>query len=179
MGGIRVRGNANVGDKVTYFDIANQDGAVWEVVATAVAGPSQYAIRDLNSDRTTESDLRQHGWTFASESDLDYAAWAAEQKREEAQRITVTVPAKHALDWHGRCAVDGSFHAEIVKSNSRHVTLELSLPAIRDLVADAEHYVKVMHGEFTDGVDYRPAARRVLDSLANQGYGYDDVFPGA
>lgn len=69
--GTRVQGEAAVGQKVTYFDIANQDGAVWEVVSR----PEDNVDPDwgwtkgyqLRGEDGTEkwSDLRQYGWTFA------------------------------------------------------------------------------------------------------------------
>lgn len=34
MNEVRVKGIAKPGDKVTYFDMANQDGTVWEVFST-------------------------------------------------------------------------------------------------------------------------------------------------
>lgn len=69
--GTRVQGTATPGDRVTYHDIANQDGKVWEVFSTPddnrdpkwgwTAG---YGL--ISEDLTvSHSDLRQHGWTFA------------------------------------------------------------------------------------------------------------------
>jgi len=60
--GTRVKGEAKPGDRVTYFDIMNQDGTVWEVIDRT--GPAEYML--INDDGGTSwSDLRQHGWTFA------------------------------------------------------------------------------------------------------------------
>ena len=67
----RVQGQARIGDRVTYFDMANQDGTVWTVTST----PNQNTDPDwgwtkgygLTADNGVEdfSDLRQRGWTFA------------------------------------------------------------------------------------------------------------------
>lgn len=67
-----VKGQAAIGDKVTYFDMANQDGAVWEVLSLPADNvdpkfgwTSGYELVDIESRVKTSSDLRQHGWTFA------------------------------------------------------------------------------------------------------------------
>ncbi|WP_051224791.1 peptidyl-tRNA hydrolase [Pseudoclavibacter soli] len=59
--GAHVSGRAQPGDRVTYFDIANQDGTVWEVVD--VDGSDFVLMTD--DGRVEHSDLRQTGWTFA------------------------------------------------------------------------------------------------------------------
>jgi hypothetical protein len=67
----RVAGKATVGQKVTYFDIANQDGAVYEVISTPEENTDPewgwtkgYGIRAADGV-VGYSDLRQYGWTFA------------------------------------------------------------------------------------------------------------------
>ncbi len=65
-----VRGAAKVGDVVTYFDIANQDGAEYEVISTPEEnrdpkyGWTQGYGLFSEAHGITYSDLRQHGWTF-------------------------------------------------------------------------------------------------------------------
>lgn len=68
----RVKGTAAVGQKVTYFDIANQDGRVWEVMTTPEDNTDPkwgwtkgYGLMDPATGEMTHSDLRQYGWTFA------------------------------------------------------------------------------------------------------------------
>jgi hypothetical protein len=68
--GDRVKGKAEIGDRVTYFDMANQDGKVWVVVRGNGNSGSQYALGPEGVDKPTladmsYSDLRQYGWTFA------------------------------------------------------------------------------------------------------------------
>lgn len=74
----KVRGEAQVGDFVTYYDIANQSGDVWEVVSLpndpSNIGPtgyvmSDYGLENVNTGAPHWSDLRQVGWTFASDLD--------------------------------------------------------------------------------------------------------------
>lgn len=67
----RVEGTATVGQKVTYFDMANQDGAVYEVISTPEENTDPkfgwtkgYGLFS-EAKGITFSDLRQHGWTFA------------------------------------------------------------------------------------------------------------------
>lgn len=69
----RVQGKAELGDVVTYFDIANQDGRHFRVVETpqpldgVLKGMfSNYKLAPVDGEYSpiTESDLRQHGWTF-------------------------------------------------------------------------------------------------------------------
>ncbi len=68
----RVRGHAAVGDKVTYHDMANQDGAVYEVLSTPEENTDPkwgwtqgYGL--FSEDKgIIYSDLRQYGWTFAA-----------------------------------------------------------------------------------------------------------------
>lgn len=67
---IRVKGKANVGDKVSYFDMANQDGIVYEVINTPEENVDPkfgwtkgYGLYSEEKG-ITYSDLRQHGWTF-------------------------------------------------------------------------------------------------------------------
>ena len=68
----RVKGQAKPGDKVTYFDMANQDGTVWEVLTTPEEnvdpkyGWSKGYGLVAEDGRFDWSDLRQYGWTFAS-----------------------------------------------------------------------------------------------------------------
>jgi len=69
--GQRVQGTAAVGDIVTYFDIANQDGARLEVISTPAENVDPkygwtkgYGLFS-EAQGITYSDLRQHGWTFA------------------------------------------------------------------------------------------------------------------
>lgn len=69
--GTRVKGEAKPGDRVTYFDIMNQDGKVWEVMTTPEDNKcpkwgwtSGYGLIS-ESGEVHSSDLRQHGWTFA------------------------------------------------------------------------------------------------------------------
>lgn len=69
--GTRVQGKAAVGNKVTYFDMANQDGKVWEVISLPEDNvdpkwgwTSGYQLRGEDGTESW-SDLRQHGWTFA------------------------------------------------------------------------------------------------------------------
>lgn len=71
--GNRVRGEAAVGDRVTYFDIANQDGKIWTVtslpednVCPNYGWTSGYGLIDSDS-KESSSDLRQYGWTFAED----------------------------------------------------------------------------------------------------------------
>lgn len=64
------------------------------------------------------------------------------------------LPRQHAEDWMNRC-----------NQTPRTITLDLSPAAVKDLRADAEHYRDAMHGEWTMGIDYRPAARRCLTAL--------------
>lgn len=60
--GDRVQGEAKPGDRVTYHDMANQDGKVWEVVDRT--SPARYML--MADDGTVNwTDLRQRGWTFA------------------------------------------------------------------------------------------------------------------
>lgn len=60
--GTRVKGEAKPGDRVTYFDMMNQDGTIWEVIDRT--GPAEYLL--VSGDGATKSsDLRQHGWTRA------------------------------------------------------------------------------------------------------------------
>lgn len=61
--GDRVRGQAEIGDRVTYHDMANQDGTVWTVVGTA--DTSWYLLVATDRDESRSTDLRQYGWTFA------------------------------------------------------------------------------------------------------------------
>lgn len=71
MGQRLVRGTANVGDLVTYHDMANQDGARLEVISTPAENTDPkwgwtkgYGL--YGDDKgITYSDLRQYGWTFA------------------------------------------------------------------------------------------------------------------
>lgn len=67
----QVRGQAQIGDLVTYFDIANQDGTVWKVVAlpemTKYGFMTGYELISVDGERTNSSDLRQRGWTFYTE----------------------------------------------------------------------------------------------------------------
>lgn len=71
VAGDRVKGQANVGDHVTYFDMANQDGTIWEVTSTEDENRDPkwgwskgYGLKTADG-RTSWSDLRQYGWTFA------------------------------------------------------------------------------------------------------------------
>lgn len=71
VAGVRVNGKANVGDVVTYFDIANQDGTEWTVIEVPQRTPqgfmSNYVLRATEPTvRHRETDLRQRGWTFVS-----------------------------------------------------------------------------------------------------------------
>lgn len=70
----QVNGHALEGEKVTYFDMANQDGKVWTVkglVTHTVGGKdnpyrfsfAEYVLEDEDGNTKT-SDLRQRGWTF-------------------------------------------------------------------------------------------------------------------
>lgn len=77
---------------------------------------------------------------------------------------TLRLPAKHAGDWFSRLGSD--LGAQLVAQTARTITLTLTDEQLADLRADAEHYVEVMHGENTDGIDYRPAARRCLAAIA-------------
>ena len=66
-----VNGKDTPGDKVTYYDMANQDGTNWEVVSTPDEnidpkyGWSKGYMLIAEDGRTTWTDLRQHGWSFA------------------------------------------------------------------------------------------------------------------
>jgi hypothetical protein len=69
--GTKVQGQAAPGDKVTYFDMANQDGLVWEITSTPedntnpVFGWSKgYGLMGPEG-QVNFSDLRQNGWSFA------------------------------------------------------------------------------------------------------------------
>lgn len=61
-----VQGQAQIGDFVTYSDRSNNDGTVWEVIELAENHEwSQYTL--VNFEKGIHySDLRQHGWEFAS-----------------------------------------------------------------------------------------------------------------
>jgi hypothetical protein len=67
----KVQGNATVGQKVTYHDMANQDGFVYEVISTPADntdpkfGWSKGYGLFSEAKGITYSDLRQSGWTFA------------------------------------------------------------------------------------------------------------------
>lgn len=68
----RVEGNATPGDKVTYFDMANQDGAIWEVMTTPKDNEDPkwgwskgYGLINPENGEISYTDLRQRGWTFA------------------------------------------------------------------------------------------------------------------
>lgn len=69
--GTRVQGKAVPGDKVTYHDMANQDGIVWEVVSTPEEnvdpkwGWSKGYMLMSEDGVTSWTDLAQYGWTFA------------------------------------------------------------------------------------------------------------------
>jgi hypothetical protein len=72
----RVEGAATVGDKVTYHDMANQDGTIWEVISTPeqnedpkwgwTKGYGLMTTDDAGETQWAYSDLAQHGWTFAN-----------------------------------------------------------------------------------------------------------------
>lgn len=68
MFGTQVKGKAKVGDKVTYCDVANQDGKVWTVVGlpipTSYGFMTDYELVDDEGNKSTSS-LRTNGWTFA------------------------------------------------------------------------------------------------------------------
>jgi hypothetical protein len=66
----KVQGKANVGDKVGYFDMANQDGIVYEVISTPEENidpefgwTKGYGLYSEEKG-ITYSDLRQRGWSF-------------------------------------------------------------------------------------------------------------------
>jgi len=74
--GTQVKGQAEAGSKVTYFDMANQDGKVWTVkgeVTNTVGGAdnpyrfsfTEFVLEDEDGNTKT-SDLRQSGWEFVS-----------------------------------------------------------------------------------------------------------------
>lgn len=70
MGQRLVSGAASVGDVVTYHDIANQDGATYEVISTPAENTDPkwgwtkgYGLFS-EAQGITYSDLRQYGWTF-------------------------------------------------------------------------------------------------------------------
>ena len=97
----KVRGEAQVGDLVTYHDMANQRGEVWEVVEppegdsftpSGIAFPGRgYKLRNVETGADHWSDLRQNGWTFATDFDLGRNA-----SHRSASRKTsiVAVPAE-------------------------------------------------------------------------------------
>lgn len=65
----RTKGQAEVGDKVTYWDVANQDGKVWTVTAVrtqsfggAFMWVTDFELTDADGN-VKHSDLRQHGWS--------------------------------------------------------------------------------------------------------------------
>lgn len=76
--------------------------------------------------------------------------------------LTLKLPRKHAQDWFQRCAGEQD---RLIDVTARTVTLYLTAESLNDLVSDAEHYASTMFGEWTDGVDYRPAARTCLRAL--------------
>lgn len=78
---------------------------------------------------------------------------------------TIKLPAKHAMDWWGRYDEEG---AEVVAHSARTVTLRLDRAALMDLISDADYYAAEMSPDNTGDIDYRPAARRCLASLAKQ-----------
>lgn len=74
---------------------------------------------------------------------------------------TLKLPRKHAADWLDRTETG----ATAVASTPRTVTLELTDAQLADLKADATYYAENMHGDWTDGIDYRAAARRCLAAI--------------
>lgn len=76
MDAIRVQGKATIGDKVTYFDIANQDDKIWEVVSTPDEnvdpkyGWTKGYMLYAEDGTTSWSDLAQHGWRFVQKNEL-------------------------------------------------------------------------------------------------------------
>lgn len=68
---LKVRGKADIGSKVTYWDMANQDGIVYEVISTPEENTDPefgwtkgYGLFSIEKG-ITYSDLRQYGWSFA------------------------------------------------------------------------------------------------------------------
>lgn len=62
----------NVGDKVSYWDMANQDGKIWEIMTTPEDNTdpkwgwtSGFGLMSHDTGETTFSDLRQCGWRYA------------------------------------------------------------------------------------------------------------------
>ena len=67
----RVKGEANIGDRVRYWDMSNQDGDIFEIlsapydVMTEAIGGNQRTYKLYNQNVGFRcSDLRQHGWSF-------------------------------------------------------------------------------------------------------------------
>lgn len=76
---------------------------------------------------------------------------------------THKLPASFTLDWHDR---QGDEHgARIISTSARYVMIDLPPAALAALIADATYYAHDMAGDWTGGIDYRPAARRVLARL--------------
>lgn len=64
--GARVKGHAEPGDYVTYFDIANQTGEIYKVTGPRTSKwGTDYALTNARTGVPHFTDLRQHGWTFA------------------------------------------------------------------------------------------------------------------
>ena len=78
--------------------------------------------------------------------------------------MIVRLPAKHARDWQDR--LGGDLGSTVVAESARTITLDLPPAALADFIEDAALYATEMHGEWTAGVDYRPAARRCLAAIA-------------
>ena len=75
-GAHRVDGDAELGEVVHYFDIANQHQAHRRVIAKRIpdakygARERDFILQDVETGDISASDLRQHGWTLVEEGEI-------------------------------------------------------------------------------------------------------------